>query len=158
MKHPIKNILCPIDCSEGSRVALEHASALADKFDAQILVLHAWHVTYHVRPDLSVWGQSSGQESLLDVVKSEAQAAVDAFVAKLDEATRRRTTVKVVQGDEVPSIVDAAENEGIDLIVMGTHGRSGISRVALGSVAERVVRHAPCPVLTVRIRDSKKGA
>lgn len=146
----IKRILCPVDCSEGSRVALDYALDLAEKFGAQVELLHAWHVTYHVRPDLSVWMQSHGQRPITDVVAAEAKAQTEKFLEPLGAEARQRLQVRVVEGEAAPTIVQTAQNEDCDLIVMGTHGRSGLSHLALGSVAERVVRRARCPVLTVR--------
>jgi universal stress protein A len=151
----IRKILCPVDCSEGSRIALDHAIALAVKFDAQIELLHAWHVTYHVRPDLSVWAEAHGHRPILDVVEAEAEADVRASLSTVHPGVRARLDVRNVQGEAAPTIVKFAESDDIDLIVMGTHGRSGLSHLALGSVAERVVRHAPCPVLTVRMPEGE---
>jgi nucleotide-binding universal stress UspA family protein len=147
---PIKKILCPTDCSEGSRAALDYAIQLAESFDAELLVLRAFHVTYHVRPDLSVWTEAHGHRSIIDVVKADAEVDMREFLASVDDATKKRITVEVEHGEEVPTILAAAERDGVDLIVMGTHGRTGLAHVALGSVTERVVRHAACPVLTVR--------
>ena len=145
-----RRILYPTDCSDSSRPALEHALLLADKFGAQIEVLHVWHVAYHVRPDLTVWMGARGERPLLDVLEADAKTHTEEFLASLAEEVRRGLSVRVVQGDPAATIVETARNDSADLIVMGTHGRSGLEHLALGSVAEKVVRHAPCPVLTVR--------
>jgi universal stress protein A len=147
----IRKILCPVDCSEGSKAAVAYASLLAERFDARIELLYAWHVHHHVRPDLSVWMESHGQKPIAEVVAAEADIAVRQFVASLEEPLKARLDVRLVEGEPAPIIVQTAAQDGCDLIVMGTHGRSGFSHFALGSVAEKVVRHAQCPVLTVRI-------
>jgi nucleotide-binding universal stress UspA family protein len=102
----------------------------------------------HVRPDLTVWVEAQGQQPIHDVVEAEARAQTDSFLAALDPATRAALEVHLVQAEPGKAIIETAAREKFDLIVMGTHGRSGLAHLVLGSVAERVVRHAPCPVLT----------
>src|SRR5262249_22117065 len=88
--------------------------------------------------------------SLLEVVREGAENALDAFVA---EARKRGVAVRSARAELGPAqhtIVNFAQTGGYDLILLGTHGRTGLARALIGSVAERVVRHATCPVLTVR--------
>jgi universal stress protein A len=145
---PLKNILCPIDCSEGSKVALEYGLFIAKHFGGRAHVLHVWHVSTHIRPDLSVWMEAQGQQPVAKLVETEATTAAQRFLAALGPDAAG-ADLHVLEGEPWRVISDLAERDGFDLIVMGTHGRSGLAHVALGSVAERVVRHAPCPVLTV---------
>lgn len=145
-------ILCPIDCSDGSRVALDYALSVSEKFGSEIHALHAWHVDHHyVRPDLTVWLEAQGQQPIGTMIAAEARAETDKFIAGLDASVRAKLQVHLAEGDAWRAIVDHAKAGKFDLIVMGTHGRTGVVHLALGSVAERVVRHAPCPVLTVRV-------
>jgi len=146
---PIKKILCPIDCSDSSRSALDYALFVAKHFGAEAHVVHAWHVSTHVRPDLSVWMETHGQQPIAKVIEADARAETDAFLAKLPPEARSALTAHVIEGEPSRAITEMAKRDGYDLIVMGTHGRSGLAHLALGSVAERVVRHAHCPVLTV---------
>ena len=146
---PIKKLLCPVDCSESSKVALEYGLFIAKHFGAKAHVLHAWHVSMHVRPDLSVWVEAGGQQPIHEVVEAEARSETERFLSTLDPATRATIDVHLVQAEPAKAIIETAAREKFDLIVMGTHGRSGLAHLALGSVAERVVRHSPCPVLTV---------
>ncbi|HEX7672043.1 MAG TPA: universal stress protein [Polyangiaceae bacterium] len=148
---PIQKVLCPVDCSEGSKVALEYALFVGNKFGAKVHVLHAWHVAHHVRPDLSVWMEAHGQQPISKMIALEAKAETDRFLAALDPAVRNELEAHVVEGEPASTIVGFATDHQVDLIVMGTHGRTGVVHLALGSVAEKVVRHALCPVLTVRI-------
>ncbi len=147
---PIKKILCPVDCSEGSKAALDYAVFIAKHFSAEPHILHVWHVTAHVRPDLSVWMEAHGQQPISKVIEAEAKGETDAFLSTLDPSTRALLKVHVLGGEPARTITEVAKRDGFDLIVMGTHGRSGVVPLAVGSVAERVVRHAHCPVLTVR--------
>lgn len=145
----MKKILCPVDCSAGSKVALDMALFVSEKFQAEVHVLHAWHVAHHVRPDLSVWMETHGQQPISKLIAASAEAETEAFLSTVPPAVRSALKVHVVEGEAWRVIADTAKDEAFDLIVMGTHGRSGLGRLALGGVAEKVVRHAKCPVLTV---------
>lgn len=134
-------ILFPTDGSEkGIRAPLNHALVQAQKFDA---VIHVIYVSDKVVGDSSVYmGQKSpGDKAAINRVKREA------------EKYGVRTESDVVQGDPVDEIVGYAENRAMDMIVMGTHGRTGISRVLEGSVTEKVVRNSRKPVLAVERDD-----
>jgi nucleotide-binding universal stress UspA family protein len=91
----------------------------------------------------------------MELARTSAERDLGTF---LDDAARRGKPVhdsRSIAGNPVHVITDTAKNDGYDLIVLGTHGRTGLSRALIGSVAERVVRHAPCPVLTVRLPQPK---
>ncbi|HVU05256.1 MAG TPA: universal stress protein [Polyangiaceae bacterium] len=147
---PIKNVLCPVDCSEGSKVALDYAVYVGKHFGATVHLLHGWIVAHHVRPDLSVWMEAHGQQPINEVIAQAAREETRQFVESLDEGARKLLTVHVLEGEPASLITDFAKQNHVDLIVMGTHGRTGLLHLALGSVAEKVVRLAECPVLTVR--------
>lgn len=141
----IRHILVPTDFSEGSQRAFTTALDMARDSGAQLTLFHVHHVPANLFPDVILPVSPDLQRDIehsvdlvLDKWRAEAVAAgVDADV---------RTTV----GGTADEICAAADAIGADLIVIGTHGRSGLSHVLLGSVAEKVVRKAPCPVLTVR--------
>jgi nucleotide-binding universal stress UspA family protein len=152
MTEAITRILVPIDFSAHSDRALRYATTLADRLNATVEVLH-------VVEDPFVSGAWSPEavapnipELLADLVAAARGKLEDLKAAALDKGVRLKTTVltTVVSGRPADSITDYARTERFDLIVMGTHGRTGLSHALLGSVAERVVRTAPCPVLTVR--------
>ncbi|NHN49041.1 universal stress protein [Halostella sp. JP-L12] len=138
-------ILVPTDGSEGVERAVEHATDLAAAHGAS---LHAVYVvntaSYGTLPMETSW------EGVADMLRDEGQAAVDRVKAI---AAEKDVPVEAALVDGTPSkeIVRYAESNGCDLIVMGTHGRGGIDRLLLGSVAERVVRSSDVPVLTVRV-------
>ncbi|HVW26037.1 MAG TPA: universal stress protein [Polyangiaceae bacterium] len=144
-----KKILVPVDYSPSSKRALEWALVLAESMGASVHVLHTWEVPPYLRPDLTVWsGEIS--ETLADHTRAEAEKGMRDFLATADVATRANVTSQVVPGAPYATILALVEQEGFDLIAMGTHGRTGVAHLLLGSVAEKVVRHAPCPVLTIR--------
>jgi nucleotide-binding universal stress UspA family protein len=148
MKIPeIRNILCPVDFSDSSRLALDYAVHLAGMTNAVVGVMHAF-----MYPDyVGVFGLAQlpeGLSALEEAGRAEAARKLDEFLAAaalLPEISIHR---RIHLGPPAEEIVAAAMD--YQLIVMGTHGRSGLPHLLLGSVAEKVVRHAPCPVLTVR--------
>ncbi len=152
MTDAITRILVPIDFSAHADRALRYATTLADRFNATVEVLHvvedpfvsgAW-APEAVAPNIP--------ELLADLVAAARGKLDDLKAAAIAKGVRLKTTVltTVVSGRPADTIADFARTERFDLIVMGTHGRTGLSHALLGSVAERVVRTAPCPVLTVR--------
>jgi universal stress protein A len=94
--------------------------------------------------------------AMIDTMIADNQKALDTLAARRPADVRLGQTL-LKTGDARDMIIQAAQELGVDLIVMGTHGRRGVSRALLGSVAETVVRTAPCPVLTIRPRDQKKS-
>jgi nucleotide-binding universal stress UspA family protein len=141
----LKRILVPIDFSETSEAALGHAVPLASAFSASMYVLHV------VRRMLAETGKSEAWRPPLSLSEKD-QGGVQEELRKLLE--RQTPTVQaqalVKVGSPFLEIVRCAKEMDIDLIVMGTHGRGPVAHMLIGSVAERVVRTAPCPVLTVR--------
>jgi universal stress protein A len=141
----LKRILVPLDFSANSTRALDYARGLAEKFDAALHLVHVCEVPSMMTPSLdayaiaySDWRQRLGEE---------AERQLNTVTATLGNG---RVTTEVLFGHPAPSIVDAARANRADLIVMGTHGHGAVMHLLMGNVAERVVRTAPCPVLTVR--------
>lgn len=142
-----KHILVPTDLSEGAEQALEYACELARSFGAVIHLLNVVGIPALGVPELGV----ALTGTMIDDLVSESQTALDELARTKCTAQLGRVVVKA--GDARETIRQTAKDLGADLIVMGTHGRRGISRALLGSVTEAVVRTAPCAVLTVRLRD-----
>lgn len=141
----IRRILCPVDWSDSSAGALQAAAELARRFDAALTLLH-----------VDVVPGSAIPEALLETPPSIAQdlsAPADRPLADWRALAVRLGAPRVDAFRSVGTpgleIVALARRDAYDLVVMGTHGRSGLGHLVLGSVAEEVVRHAPCPVLTV---------
>lgn len=139
-----KIILVPIDFSVCSTQALDYACELAGKFDATIQLVHAIPVMVHES------GGTLTQGMIEDLTRTNTLALE--CVAKPRRETLELAPSIVKLGDPRDVILEVAEAQRADLIVIGTHGRRGLSRLVLGSVAESVVRTAACPVLTVRTR------
>jgi nucleotide-binding universal stress UspA family protein len=141
-----KHILVPTDLSEPAGQALEYACELARSLGAQLHLLNVISIPALGVPELGV----ALTASMIDDLVVENQTAIDRLAK---QCSAQIGQVLVRTGDARDVINQTATELGIDLIVMGTHGRRGISRALLGSVAETVVRSAPCAVLTVRLRD-----
>lgn len=131
----IKQILCPIDFSTHSRQALDHAIAMARRFDARITALH---VIPPDPADLSIYDPDRRRDELSRFVTADTGALPGVAI-----------DVALTTGSPVREIVEAAVTLKADLLVLGSHGRSGVKRLVLGSVAERTLRESPCPVLIV---------
>jgi nucleotide-binding universal stress UspA family protein len=143
---PIRQILCATDLSPASEAAWEEAQLLARVLGAELLLLH-------VIPPLPIplegYFPPSLYQELTEGAEREAHAGLGAWVAKLaDPSVKLRS--RVTAGPVALRILEVAREEGSDLVVLGTHGRTGVERVLLGSVADRVVRASPRPVVTVR--------
>ena len=144
----LKNILVATDFGETSDAALTYGRALAQRFDA---TLHLLHVAENV------FTHSFGGETYVALlpdlqrdVEDDARKRLHELLTDNDQNALPAKPILVTSNTPAAAIVAYAKEARIDLIVMGTHGRSGVSHMFMGSVAERVVRTAPCPVLTVR--------
>lgn len=142
-----KNILVPTDLGEGSEQVLAYACELARPLGATVHLLNVIGIPSLGVPELGV----ALTATVIDQLVVDNQTALDKLAAT---CTAPLGQVVIKSGDALDMINQAAGELGIDLIVMGTHGRRGLSRALLGSVAETVVRSAPCAVLTVRLRDA----
>jgi nucleotide-binding universal stress UspA family protein len=142
-----RRILHPTDFSRASRPAFERAVKLARQEGAELLIVHVM-----VPPAPFVgngYVSPKTYEDLEAAARKSAETQLKAVLARAKKAGARAKAI-LTEGIPVEQIVRAAKGKRADLIVIGTHGRTGFSRFFLGSVAERVVQLAPCPVLTVR--------
>lgn len=140
----IQRILVPHDFSDTANRALEYALDFAEKLGAKVTVMHAYEVPVYGFPEGPVLtAEMAGQ------IEAAARTALEA-VAKRSKRPGLEPDFVLRQGPAWSEIQAAAKEMRADLVVIGSHGRRGLSRALLGSVAERVVRTAPCPVLTVR--------
>jgi nucleotide-binding universal stress UspA family protein len=143
----VQRILVPVDFSENSASVIEWAAHLAEEHGSRVILFHAYHLPVefqqlegaYLPPDF--WAN----------VKAEAEQTLRRYQ---DELEQRGIEVEGVvrEGYAATAIVDEATSQQVDLIVIGTHGLSGLKHMLLGSIAERVVQKAPCPVLTVKAR------
>jgi universal stress protein A len=140
------NILCPVDFDQNSLAAVPVAAELAREHKATLYLLHVVHLDLAHEPALSSGEAETAAETKLERIGHQ----------KLKVGTRYE--ILVITGDPAVEVLQMAAKLGIDLIVMATHGRKGLRRLFLGSVAERVVREARCPVLTVKPGQARAGA
>jgi len=143
----LRTVLMPTDFSAPANRALEYAKSIAENFHAALHVLH-------VEEDIAIGDPMLTASALADI-----QEAAESFPTRIaaaftaEERSRLKLVTAVVRGSPHDAILDYAKEHGIELIVLGTHGRGMVERLLLGSVAERIVRHAPCPVLTVKAQN-----
>jgi nucleotide-binding universal stress UspA family protein len=143
----LRRILVPTDFSKHSENALTYATALAEKFGAELYLLHVVQDLALYVPDALALGAPVSPP--MEQFTTAAQAALSRLIAD-NQLNRFRARAEVREGTAFYEIIRYAREADIDLIVMGTHGHTGLAHVLLGSVTEKVVRKAPCPVLTVR--------
>ncbi len=146
-------ILVPLDGSPLAEMALKPALTLAKWADSRVYLLRVPAYQQVIIPDAAgealLW-----DESIEKSARDEAQAYLQRMQAIHPE---QKICLRLVEGDEAGAIVDVAEEEAIDLIIMSTHGYSGLTRWVLGSVTEKVLRAAPCPVLVVRSEEPMRN-
>lgn len=141
----IKRILVPLDFSDHAESILAWASHLAEEHGSSLILMHAYHLPVEFQQmegaylPAEFWTQ----------VKTEAEKSLEGHAAAL-RARGLEVEVEVVEGYPATAIEEAVTRKNADLVVIGTHGHTGLKHLLLGSVAERVVQKAPCPVLTVK--------
>ena len=168
MSLDFKRILCPVDLSNFSLIAVKLAAQIAENSSARLYLLH---VIDNPFDELYLTSITQADPAAIELYKTEFNRR-----SKILRATEEHSEVLLKQfchetiehlpkvrylvtsGDPFEKILDAAESHRIDLIVLATHGRTGIKRLIIGNVAEKVVRHAACPVLTVKPRAIRQRA
>ncbi len=141
-----RNLLCPVDFSHSSELALRNAAALAKSMGASLVVLHVYELPSHLLPP---YGFAIAPE-LLESARAQAREALERNREQAERLVGAPVAAVLVDDTPWHGVVEYARAHGTDLVVVGTHGRTGVRHALLGSVAERVVRHAPCAVLVVR--------
>jgi nucleotide-binding universal stress UspA family protein len=140
-----KKICCAVDFSEPSWIAMEHAADLAGRLRADLTLVHVRPPAPPAATDVLV-----SSRGVAEVEARQAEETLEVWRADAEARAALPVRARVLLGDPALEIARFAADEGTDLVVLGTHGRSGFSRLLLGSVAERVLRHAPVPVLVIR--------
>ena len=145
----IRRILFPTDFSPAAQHAQNYAVMLAERFSAELHSLHVIPDPYPIPGSEGSWILSD------DTVPKRTHEAELELAVRMEAALAANLTVvrAVMVGQPVQDIIDYSKTHAIDLIVIGTHGHTGLSRLLLGSVAEKIVRLASCPVLTVHPKD-----
>lgn len=145
-----RSVLAATDFSLSSGAAVREGAYLAKAFGAAFDVLHVYSAPSFVPPNALIGPGAQNLEALSKVAERHATEELNSFVSDLRKTGIAIRDGNVLFGSPARAIVEYTKRGKYDLLVMGTMGRSGISHLVVGSVAERVVRHAPCPVLTVR--------
>lgn len=143
---PFRSILVPVDYSEASQRALELALTLDSA--ATVTVVHAWDRPAYVGEEMVAHPDGS-RRSLSELIRENAEREMTEFLTKVEAPPGRAFTHHLLTGEPVSAILAEASKPGYDVIVVGTHGRTGMTRLLLGSVTEKLIRLSPIPVLTV---------
>jgi universal stress protein A len=152
----LNKILVPTDLSESGARVLAEAQLFASTFSATIDLMYVWTPPALAAPESVITNVGVMEQPLLEWLRVSASDMLSKF-----ESDARSAGIPIHEsfcdlGDPATAIVERAANGGYDLLVLGTQGRTGLSHVLMGSVAEKVVRRAPCPVLTVRARKERE--
>ena len=142
---PWKRICCGIDFSAHSRLAMDQAAELARMYEADLVLVHV-----HETPSPGSGGVLLSPPELFTKLHGDAARELEAWRRQAEFLADRPVRSILLSGDSAAEILRFARDELAQLIVVGTHGRTGLKHLVLGSVAERVLRHADCPVLVVR--------
>jgi|RhiMethySRZTD1v2_1073278.scaffolds.fasta_scaffold16460_1 nucleotide-binding universal stress UspA family protein len=152
----MSTILVPVDYSEHALRVLEFAGKLAQRLNASLCALYVWETMPHFPPELCVT-TTAGPRCLDEIVKESAVREMKEFLGRAELPASLPIESQVESGAAAAKIVDYIPKCGADLVVVGTHGRGGVKHWVLGSVAERVVRLSPVPVITVPERRREVG-
>ena len=143
-----RHILVPLDFSSSAEQALGYAMELVEKFQARLTLLHVIHIPVTSEVNLAAY---------LAEMDTSAQLGMEEYLKRVETAGHTVETI-VQRGTPWHEIVETAKAKHVDLIVMGTHGRTGVQHFMLGSVAEKVVRLAPCTVMVTREQPAETSA
>lgn len=142
-------ICCAVDFSEASRFAMVEAADLARRFEAELELVHVHELPVAAAADMLV-----PPRALFELVAVDLERDIAAWRADAERRLGRPVRSKVLAGSPAVEILQHAREACVDLLVVGTHGRTGLKHLVLGSVAERVVRQAPCSVVVVRTKET----
>lgn len=143
---PFRNILVPVDYSEPSRRALELALSL--DAGAKVVVVHAWDRPAYVSDEMVAY-KDGARRSLSELIRESAEREMSEFLAEIVVPADKTLEHRLLNGEPVSVVLAEAGQPGYDVLVIGTHGRTGMTKLLLGSVTEKLIRLSPIPVLIV---------
>ena len=145
----IRKILVPVDYSEHSHAALAFAVELARKNGADLDIVHVWDRPSYVNDAIVVHQPGGAARSLVEMIRENAEREMDEFIQASKLPSDVRVERRLLGGNPAGRLLEELERGHHDLAVMGTHGRTGLKHLLLGSVAEKLVRLSPVPILSV---------
>jgi universal stress protein A len=149
----MRKILVPIDLSPASTRVLLQAQEFAAQFSATIDLIYVWSPPALLAPEAVMTGIGATEQPLLEWLGNNSRKQLSEFESQARASGMAVAASYCELGDPATAILEHAQNGGYDLLVLGTHGRTGLSHLLMGSVAEKIVRRARCAVLTVRTAD-----
>jgi len=145
----IRRILVPIDYSENSKAALAYGAELALSFGAALDIVHVWDRPTYVSDAVMVQRPGEAHKPIGELIRENAQKDMNEFMATITLPSGVPTQSRLLSGEPAATLVAELKKGEHDLVVLSTHGRTGIAHLLLGSIAEKLVRMSPIPVLTV---------
>ena len=147
----IRRILVPIDYSQNSQVALNYAAELALSFGASLDIVHVWDRPTYVTDSVMVQRPGEAHRPIGELIRENAQKDMNEYLSGITLPSGVASTSRLLSGDPASSLVLELKKGEHELVVLSTHGRTGVAHLLLGSIAERLVRLSPVPVLTVPV-------
>lgn len=154
---PVRKIVCPVDFSVHAHEGLNAAVELAQKLKAELVVVHVVPLVPVMESSTGIMGVNTAPLNVEEYTKILMDSSREQMDKLLDKEVPRKVKKKGVlrNGHAADEILGSVEEEKADMIVLSTHGHTGLSRLLMGSVAERVIRHAAVPVLVIRIKEDR---
>jgi len=147
----IRRIMIPIDYSENSKVALAYGAELALGFGASVDIVHVWDRPTYVTDAVMVQRPGEAHKPLGELIRENAQHDMTEFLSQVSLPAALSTSSRLVPGEPASALLAELNKGEHDLVVLSTHGRTGFAHLLLGSIAEKLVRLSPVPVLTVPV-------
>jgi nucleotide-binding universal stress UspA family protein len=147
----IRRILVPIDYSQNSQIALAYAADLAVGFGASLDIVHVWDRPTYVTDAVMVQRPGEAHKPIGELIRENAQKDMDEYLAGITLPAGVPTSSRLISGDPAAALLGELKKGEHDLVVLSTHGRTGFAHLLLGSIAEKLVRLSPVPVLTVPV-------
>jgi nucleotide-binding universal stress UspA family protein len=146
---PFRRILVPVDYSDNSKAAVLAAVALAKELGGSLDLVHVWDRPTYVTDAVMVRRPGEEQRSLAELIRANAEKDMEEFLAGLPLPSDVVVTHRLVSGEPASTLIAELNQRKHDLVILSTHGRTGLLHLLLGSVAEKLIRFSPVPVLTV---------
>jgi universal stress protein A len=147
----IARILVPIDYSDNSRTALAYAAELAKSFGASLDLVHVWDRPTYATDAVMVQRPGEAHKPISELIRENAEKDMADLLAGLSLPSELKVESRLLAGDPASTLLTELKKGAHDLVVISTHGRTGLAHLLLGSIAEKLVRLSPVPVLTVPI-------